>query len=104
MAAIMRTLDQAPPGLRHKLKTHAKQLIVEASVLHVIGGRGSRKKSEENRGGHDKPRLTHPVYHGFPRGDRTHFLAALPLPQHRDARHRVFGGSSSSQDQATDAC
>ena len=67
------------------MDAHAKQLIIETLILHGIGRCSSRNKPDDEHAGHDKPRLAHPMNHGFPRGDLTYFVAALPLSQHRAA-------------------
>jgi len=85
MPRMMRGLHKAPPALRHNSDAHAKQLIVETLVPHRIGRRSPRNKPDDEHAGHDKPRLAHPMNHGFPRGDLTYFFAALPLSQHSAA-------------------
>ena len=85
MPGTMRAREEAPPALSCNIDAHAKQLIVETLILHRIGRRSSRDKTDDERAGHDKPRLAHPMNHGFPRGDLTYFFAALPLSQHRAA-------------------
>ena len=91
---------KTPPALRRKIDTHAKQPVVEASVLHGIGGRCSRKKSEDDRGGRNKPRLAHAMNHGFPPNRpyvflplcRYHGIApriTLYLARHRAARTKL---------------
>jgi len=85
MPGTMRAREEAPPALSCNIDAHAKQLIVETLILHRIGRRSSRDKTDDERAGHDKPRLAHPMNHGFPRGDLTYFVAALPLSQHRAA-------------------